>query len=197
MLGISNIFNKDYPEFWKKYTESFKFKANKYVVLSLETSGLDTDNDVIMAIAATSVVDNRIIIKDSFEIFIQRINSDSSDLANEFITVNKFEKVSENEAITTLLDYLSNSIIIGHRVNFDIEMLDKCLSRMKLGKIRNEAFDVEAMFNKLQETNDKSYSLEDMSKVLKINLSDRNSVSDDAYSIALLFLKLKQKLGIQ
>lgn len=197
MLGISNIFNKDYPEFWKKYTESFKFKANKYVVLSLETSGLDTDNDVIMAIAATSVVDNRIIIKDSFEIFIQRINSDSSELANEFITVNKFEKVSENEAITTLLDYLSNSIIIGHRVNFDIEMLDKCLSRMKLGKIRNEAFDIEAMFNKLQETNDKSYSLEDMSKVLKINLSDRNSVSDDAYSIALLFLKLKQKLGIQ
>lgn len=197
MLGISNIFNKEYPEFWKKYTDSFKFKANKYVVLSIETSGLDTENDVIMAISATSIVYNRILIKDSFEIFIQRINSDSSSLANEFVTVNKFEKVPENEAIITLLDYLSNSIIIGHRVNFDIEMLDKCLSRMKLGKIRNEAYDIEAMFNKLQDTNDKSYSLEEMGKVLKINLSDRNSVADDAYSIALLFLKLKEKLKIQ
>lgn len=197
MLGISNIFNKDYPEFWKKYTESFKFKATKYVVISLETSGIDPEKDVIMAIAATSVIGNRIIIKDSFELFIQRINENSSELTNEFITVNKFEKISENDAIVTLLNYLSNSIIIGHRVNFDIEMLDKCLSRMKLGKIRNEAFDIEAMYNKLKETNEKNYSLEEMGNGLKMQLSNHNSVADDAYSIALLFLKLKEKLGIE
>lgn len=192
---LSKLFNKEYPEFWKKYTESFKNPATKYVVISMETSGLDTEKDVIMSIAATSVIQNRIILKDSFEIFIQ--HKKHTEIDNEFISVSKVDKILENEAIETLLNYLNNSILIGHRIDFDIEMLNEALSRLKLGKIRNEAFDIEAMFNKIMETNEKKYSLEEMSKSLKINLSDRNSVADDAYSIALLFLKMKDKLGIK
>ena len=194
---LSKLFNKEYPEFWKKYTDSFKNPATKYVVLSMETSGLDTDKDVIMSIAATSVIDNRIILKDSFEIFIQHKKHTEIDIDNEFISVSKIEKVFENEAIETLLNYLNNSILIGHRIDFDIEMLNKALSRLKLGKIRNEAFNIEDMFNKIMKTNEKKYSLEEMSKALKINLSERNSVADDTYSIALLFLKMKDKLGIK
>jgi len=194
---LSNLFTKEYPEFWKKYTDSFKRKATKYVVISMETSGLDTEKDVIMGIAATSVVDNRIIIKDSFELFIQHGKEKTNELANEFITLSKFDKATEEEAIIKLLDYLDNAVLIGHRIHFDIEMLNECLYRMKLGKIKNEAFDIEAMFNKLMETNDKSYSLEAISEKLKMPISERNTVSDDAYSIAILFLKLKEKLGIQ
>ena len=194
---LSKLFNKEYPEFWKKYTDSFKNPATKYVVISMETSGLDTEKDVIMSIAATSVIDNRIILKDSFEIFIQHKKQLDRNLDNEFMSVSKIEKINENIAMETLLNYLGNSIFIGHRVDFDIEMLNEALSRMKLGKIRNEAFDIEAMFNKVADTNEKKYSLEEMSKSLHIAISDRNSVADDAYSIALLFLKLKGKLGIK
>lgn len=194
---LSRIFNKEYPEFWKKYVDSFKNPAKKYVVISMETSGLDTEKDVIMSIAATSVLDNRIIVKDSFEIFIIHKRHTELDIDEEFISVSKIEKVFENVAIETLLNYLSNSILIGHRVDFDIEMLNEALSRMKLGKIRNEAFDTEAMFNKIMETNEKKYSLEEMCKSLNITTSNRNSAADDAYTIALLFLKMKGKLGIK
>lgn len=194
---LSKIFNKEYPEFWKKYTDSFRNPAKKYVVISMETSGLDPVKDVIMSIAATSVIDNRIIVKDSFEIFIIHKRHTELDIDEEFISVSKIEKVFENVAIETLLNYLSNSVIIGHRVDFDIEMLNEALSRMKLGRIRNEAFDTEAMFNKIMETNEKKYSLEDMCKSLNITTSNRNSAADDAYTIALLFLKMKDKLGIK
>jgi DNA polymerase III subunit epsilon len=194
---LSKFFNKEYPEFWKKYTDSFKNPDTKYVVISMETSGLDTENDIIMSIAATSIIENRILIKDSFEIFLQHKKQTDLDNSNEFISVSKVEKVVEKEAIETVLNYLTNSIIIGHRVDFDIDMLNEALSRLKLGKIRNEAFDIEAMFNKILETNEKKYSLEEMSKFLKITMSERNSVADDTYSIALLFLKMKDKLGIK
>lgn len=194
---ISKLFHKEYPEFWKKYTESFKNPATKYVVISMETSGLDTEKDVIMSIAATAIIDNRIILKDSFEIFIKHNTPLDANLDNEFITVSKLEKVSENVAIETLLEYIGNSIFIGHRIDFDIEMLNNVLSRLKLGKLKNEAYDIEAMFNKLSETNDKKYAMEEMSKFLNIPISDRNSAADDAYSIAILFLKLKSKLGIK
>lgn len=194
---LSKIFNKEYPEFWKKYTDSFKNPATKYVVISMETSGLDTDKDVIMAIAATSVINNRIILKDSFELFIQHKALSEANLDNEFITVSKVDKITENQSIEIILNYISNSILIGHRIDFDIEMLNKLLSKLKLGKIRNEAFDIEAMLNKLLETNDKKYALDEMSTILKMPVSNRNSVADDAYSIALLFLKMKDKLGIR
>jgi len=190
---LSKLFHKEYPEFWKKYTESFKSPATKYVVISMETSGLDTEKDVIMSIAATSIVENRIILKDSFEIYIKHTTPLDISLDNEFITVSKVEKVSEEVAIETLIEYLGNSIFIGHRIDFDIEMLNQMLSRLKLGKLKNEAYDIEAMFNKLSETNDKKYAMEDMSKFLNISISERNSVADDAYSIAILFLKLKTK----
>ena len=194
---LSKLFHKEYPEFWKKYTESFKSPATKYVVISMETSGLDTDKDVIMSIAATSIVENRIILKDSFEIYIKHTTPLDISLDNEFITVSKVEKVSEEVAIETLIEYLGNSIFIGHRIDFDIEMLNQMLSRLKLGKLKNEAYDIEAMFNKLSDTNDKKYAMEEMSKFLNISISERNSVADDAYSIAILFLKLKSKLGIK
>jgi DNA polymerase-3 subunit epsilon len=194
---LSKLFHKEYPEFWKKYTESFKSPATKYVVISMETSGLDTEKDVIMSIAATSIVENRIILKDSFEIYIKHTTSLDTNLDNEFITVSKVEKVSEEVAIETLIEYLGNSIFIGHRIDFDIEMLNQALSRLKLGKLKNEAYDIEAMFNKLSDTNDKKYAMEEMSKFLNISISERNSAADDAYSIAILFLKLKSKLGIK
>lgn len=194
---LSKLFHKEYPEFWKKYTESFKNPATKYVVISMETSGLDTEKDVIMSIAATSIVENRIILKDSFEIYIKHTTPLDISLDNEFIMVSKVEKVSEEVAIETLIEYLGNSIFIGHRIDFDIEMLNQMLSRLKLGKLKNEAYDIEAMFNKLSDTNDKKYAMEEMSKFLNISISERNSVADDAYSIAILFLKLKSKLGIK
>ena len=194
---LSKLFHKEYPEFWKKYSESFKNPATKYVVISMETSGLDTEKDVIMSIAATSIVENRILLKDSFEIFIQHNKPLDSSLDNEFITVSKVEKVAENIAIETLINYIGNSILIGHRIDFDIEMLNNALSRLKLGKVKNEAYDIEAMFNKIADTNEKKYALEEMSKSLNMAISNRNSVADDAYSIAILFLKLKSKLGIK
>lgn len=194
---LSKLFHKEYPEFWKKYSESFKNPATKYVVISIETSGLDTEKDVIMSIAATSVVENRILLKDSFEIFVQHNKTLDSSLDNEFITVSKVEKVAEDIAIETLINYIGNSILIGHRIDFDIEMLNYALSRLKLGKVKNEVYDIEAMFNKIADTNEKKYALEEMSKSLNMAISNRNSVADDAYSIAILFLKLKSKLGIK
>ena len=195
MLG--KLFNKEYPEFWKKYTNSFGKNASKYVVLSIETSGLDVEKDVIMAISATAIIDNRIIINESFELFIQQIKTASIDLSNDFISVSQIEKVNEITAIETLINFLSNAVIVGHRVGFDIEMINKYLSKQKLGKLRNEAYDVEAMYNKIYELSDKRCSLEEMCKKMNVTMTDRNSVSDDVYAIALLFLKMKIKLKIK
>ena len=62
--------NNKYPEFWKNYLSNFKDKSNKYVVLSIESTGLNSSKDVILAFSAVTVNADRIIIREALEIYI-------------------------------------------------------------------------------------------------------------------------------
>jgi DNA polymerase-3 subunit epsilon len=76
-------------------------------------------------------------------------------------------------------------------------MINAALQRLNCGRLKNEALDIDVMHRKLNDINDKLFSLEELCEIYKIPLSDRNSPSEDAYKIALLFLKLKSRLGIK
>jgi len=118
-------------------------------------------------------------------------------LSNEFLIESKLPKFAEYPAFQALIDYIGNAVLVGHRIHFDIEMINDVLEKMECGKLKNEALDIEIMHQKLLDITNKSFSLEDLIKHYKVPLNDRNSASDDAYSIALLFLKLKSKLGFK
>ncbi|PWB22550.1 PolC-type DNA polymerase III [Flavobacterium sp. HTF] len=198
MLDWLKNINKDYPDFWKDYLMKFETKPNRFVVLSTETSGLNPDKDVILSLGAFAVVDDGIVIKDSFEsVLLQYKFLQDNGLSNEFIIDSKLVKMQEPDAIEGLINFIGNAILVGHHINFDIEMLNSALERLDCGRIKNEALDVDMMYRKLTDINDKQFSLDDLCDIYKIPKSDRNSSSEDAYRIALLFLKLKSRLGIK
>ncbi len=189
--------NKEYPEFWKNYISKFEKKSSRFIVLSTETSGLNPSKDVILSIGAVAVIDNSIVVNDSFEIvLLQYKYLHDNGLSNEFIIESKQPKLSEPEAIKAFIEYIGNGILVGHRIHFDIEMLNEALEKMDCGRIKNEALDVEVMYRRLHDITDKQFSIEELCKIYKIEKSDRHSSSEDAYSIALLFLKLKSRLGL-
>jgi DNA polymerase-3 subunit epsilon len=194
---IKNI-NKEYPEFWKSYIAKFETKSSRYVILSTETTGLNPKKDVILSFGAIAVVNDIIRIGDNFEVVILQYKYlHDNGLSNEFLIESKLPKFAEYPAIQALIDYIGNAVLVGHRIHFDIEMINDVLEKMECGKLKNEALDIEIMHQKLLDITSKSFSLEDLIKHYKVPLNDRNSASDDAYSIALLFLKLKSKLGFK
>lgn len=194
---IKNI-NKEYPDFWKSYLAKFESKSNRYVVLSTETTGLIPKKDVILSFGAVGVVDDIIRIGDNFEVVILQYKYlHDNGLSNEFLIESKMSKLAEPQAIQALVDYIGNAVLVGHRIHFDIEMINDVLEKMECGKLKNEALDVEIMHQKLTDIMNKSFSLEDLIKQYKLPLNERNSASDDAYSIALLFVKLKARLGFK
>jgi len=198
MLDWLKNINKEYPDFWKDYLTKFETKPNRFVVLSTETSGLNPDKDVILSLGAFSVVDDGIVIKDNFEsVLLQYKYLQDNGLSNEFIIESKMIKMPEPDAIEAFINFLGNAILVGHHINFDIEMLNSALERLDCGRIKNEALDVDVMYRKLMDVNDKQFSLDDLCEIYKIPKSDRNSSAEDAYRIALLFLKLKSRLGIK
>jgi len=194
---IKNI-NKEYPEFWKDYLTKFETKPDRFVVLSTETSGLNPNKDVILSLGAFSIIEDSIVIKDSFEsVLLQYKFLHDNGLSNEFIIESKMIKMEEPAALEAFINFLGNAVLVGHHINFDIEMLNSALERLDCGRLRNEALDVDMMYRKLTDINDKQFSLDDLGEIFKIPKSDRNSSSEDAYTTALLFLKLKSRLGIK
>ncbi len=192
---IKNI-GGNYPDFYKNYVSKFDKKSNRFVVLSIETSGLNKDTDQILSIGAIAVLDNKIVVDDSFEIsFIEnvKINHENS---NEVECEKKLSESVIPNAIQLFLEYIENAILVGHRIAFDVDILNEYLDQLKCGRLKNEALDVEVMYKKLEDITDKQFSLDDLLKNFKVEKSERYSTSEDAFSIALLFLKLKSRLGI-
>ncbi len=193
---IKNI-NKEYPEFWKTYLSKFEKKSNRFVVLSTETTGLSLEKDVILSFGSFSIINNSIIIGDSFETVIAQYKFfHDNGISNEFTIETKMKKMGEAEAIQALVEFIGNSVLVGHHIDFDVEMINVALERLDCGRLKNEALDIDVMHRKLLDINNKQFSLDELCSIYKIPVSDRNSSSEDAYKIALLFLKLKSRLGL-
>jgi DNA polymerase-3 subunit epsilon len=194
---LKNI-NKEYPEFWKTYLSKFEKKSPRFVVLSTETSGLNPDKDVILSIGSFSVIDNSIVIGDGFEaVLLQYKFFHDNGLSNEFLAESKMKKLGESEAIKLLIEFIGNAVLVGHHIDFDVEMINKALEKLDCGRLKNEALDVDIMHRKLHDINEKQISLDELCTIYNIPKSDRNSSAEDAYTTALLFLKLKSRLGIK
>ena len=195
---IKNI-NKDYPDFWKVYLAKNEKKSSRFVVLSLQTSGLDYKKDVILSMGAMAIENDTIKIGDSYEVvLLQYVFNHDNGLSNEFIIESKQPKMLEPQAVQEFVDFIGNATLIGHRIDFDVEILNVALEKLHCGRLKNEALDIEVMYRKWKELkDDKHFSLDDLTAAFKIPATDRVSASEDAYTIGLLFLKLKSRLGIR
>lgn len=193
---IKNI-NKDYPDFWKNYLSRFDRKSSRFVIVSLETTGLDPEKDVILSFGAVGVENNAILVSDNFEVILLQYKFlHDNGMSNEFIIESKQPKLGEREALQAFVEYIGNAVLVGHRINFDVEMINDALERMDCGRLKNEALDIEIMHQKLNDNTDRHFSIDELCKVYKVTPSDRHSSAEDAYTIGLLFLKLKAKLGL-
>jgi DNA polymerase-3 subunit epsilon len=192
---IKNI-NKEYPEFWKLYLAKFETKSARYVILNTETSGFNPKKDIVLSIGGIGMINDVIKIGDNFEVVIMQYKYlHDQGLSNESIIDSKLTKLAEPQAIQALVDYIGSAVLVGHRIHFEIEMINEALEKMGCGKLKNEALDIEIMHQKLLDSTNKSFPLETLIKAYKLPQNENSTVSDDAYAIALLFLRLKTRLG--
>ena len=190
--------NKKYPEFWKLYLQKQEEKSSRYVTLSLQATGLNPNKDVILSIGTVGIHNNELVIRDSFEvILLQYIYNHDNGFSNEFIIESKMPKNTEGEGIQKFVEFLGNAVIIGHRVDFDIEMINKALEKLECGRLKNEALDLEIMFKKWKDSSDdKKFTMDEIAKALKLPEIEYDSTAEEAYTMGLCFLKLKKYLRI-
>jgi DNA polymerase-3 subunit epsilon len=192
---IKNI-NKEYPEFWKAYLSKFEKKPTRFVVLCTQTSGHNPVKDVIFSFGGIAVVQDEMIIGDSFEVIIlQYVYLHDNELSNEFLIESTLPKMGENQAIEGFINYIGNAILVGYRIHYDVELINTALDKLNCGRLKNEALDLEIMFRKWKDA-DGQFALNDMCAAFKLPKVEKDTATEEAYIMALVFLKLKSRLGI-
>lgn len=208
---IFNWFKKkqnleDLPDFWQKYVKSFEEKLAedineiRFVVFDTETTGFDFEKDRILSIGAVAVKNKTIEVKDNFEVYLdqEKFNPETVKI-HGIIQNEKFDKLSEIEALKKFLEYIQNSVLVAHHARFDLKMVNNALIRHGLPKLKNKVLDTAVLYKSTRiATNlidrDKVYSLDEIAEVYNIDLTDRHTASGDAYITAIVFMKLLSRL---
>ncbi len=112
-----------------------------FIALDFETTGLDSNNDRIIEVAAIKF--KKGIIKDKY---VQLINPEIK--IPKFITKitgikNNMVKTAPNEemVIDDLLYFLGNDPVVGHNINFDVRFLKSLCSRLGRDTSNNLKYD--------------------------------------------------------
>jgi DNA polymerase-3 subunit epsilon len=194
---------KNYPEYWKSYSACFghnkdiELEKIRFVAFDTETTGLQITKDRILSIGAVSVFRNSIDVADSLETYLEQeeFNKDSVAI-HGLLKQGNFIKLSEKEAIIQFLDFIKDAVLVAHHTAFDLAMINECLKRQGLPRLKNKTLDTGILFKKTKqhEPKEKPYSLDELCTIFHVPKHDRHTASGDAFITALLFIKMISQL---
>ena len=178
-----------------EYGEKFSLLINEFekeniIVFDVESTGVDVTEDEIIQIAAIKlnkkgeVVDkfekflkNKKPVKDSYYVhgfsdeMLQRIGEDKEKVLKEFV------------------EYSKDSIIVGHNVQYDINILCSELERNNLGKPKFKTFyDTLDIYRRFYPGNI-NYKLENLSKVYDTKHKPSHDAMDDIIATGELLVR--------
>lgn len=170
--------------------ESFikSFRNERIVIFDTETTGLDTQTDDIIQIAAVELIKGN--IGNSFEVFIktekdlvesQKIHRISKQYLNTY-------GISPQKALEKFYQFVNGDILLAHNLNFDWEILIS--NSLRNGSDINN-FKPKLKFDSLEISRRlyprlKSYTLEDLISTFKLQEVNFHNALDDVKATANL-----------
>jgi len=115
---------------------------SEYVVLDIETTGLDPSYDEIIELSAIRIVDD--VQVDSFSSLVKPINpiddfiTGLTGITNDMVS----KAPSIEEILPQFCEFLGGNIIVGHNVNFDINFIYDNLMECSNKAFENEFIDL-------------------------------------------------------
>lgn len=176
---------------------------DNYIVIDIETTGLDFEYSKIIEIAAIRYVDG--VERDSFSTLVQPTPYYETENGEkklkyipEFITdltgiTNDMLKAapSESEIIFKFMDFIGDTTLVGHNVGFDINFLYDAAQRSQL-VLKNNYIDTLRIARKLY-PDMKHHRLSDIAQKLNIPTPEHRALSD-VLTTAQCFYKMIQTI---
>ncbi len=174
--------------------------ASRYVVVDVETSGLNTARDHLIAIGAVAVANGRIQLNDSLEIVLQQSQASGKDniLIHGIGGTVQREGVPPADALLTFLEYLGKDPLIAFHVAFDQAMINRALKQFLGLKFEHAWADLAYVAPALHPRIARhTRALDDWMGLFGISNYARHNALADALATAELFLVLQPLIAAQ
>lgn len=139
---------------------------SEYVVVDLETTGLDPEKDEIIEIGSLKIANGNVV--DEFHALIRPSFGLPEEIKNlTGITSDDFEKdgMELSDAIDSMLFFMGSLPLVMHNADFDMSFIDAALERLDIDELDNECIDTLSLARKRM-PHLTSYRLEDLAQAL-------------------------------
>lgn len=165
------------------------FAQARYVVVDVETTGLNLMTDTLISIGAVAVVGGRVVLGDSFSVVLQqRQSSDKSNILVHGISGSaQREGVPPADALLDFLEYLGDAPLVAFHVAFDETMIHRALRQYLGFSFKHPWLDLAYVMPALNRDLIRSHRvLDDWIRRYDIQISERHNALADALATAQL-----------
>jgi DNA polymerase-3 subunit epsilon len=179
---------------WRMLTEpdhTATFDHTRFVVVDVETTGLNLMADTLISIGAVAVVNGRIALADSFSVVVQQRESSRKEniLIHGISGSEQREGVLPADALLAFLEYLGKSPLVAFHVDFDETMIKRALRQYLGVSFKRSWLDLAYVLPALYpELSLKHRALDDWASHFDIHNDDRHNALADALTTAQLLL---------
>ncbi|MCE4956743.1 PolC-type DNA polymerase III [Macrococcoides caseolyticum] len=173
--------------------QDIDLKTATYVVFDVETTGLSSQYDKIIELAAVKVKDGEII--DKFERF-----SNPGERLNE--TIKNLTGITDDmlvdappieEVLSDFRDFVGDAIYIAHNASFDMGFIDTGFERLGYGATTNGVIDTLELSRTIN-TEMGKHGLNFLAKKYGVELTQHHRAIYDAETTAHIFVKMLKQI---
>lgn len=170
------------------------FRATRFVVVDVETTGLRPYHDRLIAIGAIPVEENLVSLEESFEVVLRQAkpSSNGNILLHGIDGTTQVSGRDPAEALIDFLDFARKDVLVGFHANFDRVMITRA-TRKALGiELENRWLDLAVLTPELLPERARGAStLDDWTERLGIeNPARHNAIADALVTAQLLQVTL-------
>ncbi|MFN6991206.1 MAG: PolC-type DNA polymerase III, partial [Fervidobacterium sp.] len=159
-----------------------------YVIIDLETTGLNPRSDEIMEIGAVKAKNGEIL--DEFHTFVKPSKLNKKSLEITGITEEMLEAApSIQEVIPNLLEFVKDSVIVAHNADFDVAFLKNTFAKYNTD-FNPPYIDTLRLSQALLRNKLKSFSLDKLVDYFELGTFQHHRALDDAKVTVYVFWKL-------
>ncbi len=199
LLGSGNKKELGIDTWTGKVTGKIRIDECPYVVFDMEMTGLNLKNDFIVSIGAVKMTGGKIHASEKFYTLVKPpVDLEKDNVLIHRITPDELvDQAPIDEVLPRFLEFIKDSVLIGHYVHFDLGFINKFMKLIYGRKLKNPGMDTHNLHEWLLQ-NDSSFrqhykggsvktDLFSLAKRYSIDFDEAHNALIDSYITAQLF----------
>jgi DNA polymerase-3 subunit epsilon len=196
-VSVSDAFDRYGRHFTATWPDDAPIEDVRFVVLDLETTGLNPVTDAIVTIGAVGVRGGDILLEDSFSALLKIAENTSAVTVHGVTRDQSVKGLDEPIALERFLDYLKDGVIVGHHIGHDLTAVNAGCARYWAGALLNRSLDTMDLTLHLERNGAfadrpaiRRFTLDALCEMFGVVPHDRHTAAGDAFITAQVFLRL-------